>query len=238
MLFQIPEFIARETEIASWMFCIGISFVVGFEMLIKTKKRTDLDDEQKVGYYIWVYFILLSTLAHLMGVYARLYAPIFYDSQFGFILDRISIVMVNLSYLGVIYYTERSVKPWKIPFSTIFLLIAMIYGLFIPNVHANTPEVIVLAILITIGTAMVPLTYFYIAYKYSGMLRTRSLKIGISILILTLGILFQRQNIFDFVPDIILGFETLFNIYWAVVPCSMIIVGVIGIYVTYFYETN
>ncbi len=238
MLFQIPEFIARETEIASWMFCIGISLVICFEMLIKTKRRTDLDDEQKVGYYIWVYFIALTSLAHFLGAYARLYIPIFYDAQVGFILDRVSIVMVNFSYLGVIYYTERSAKPWKIPFSTIILLIAMIYGLFIPDIHANTPQVVILAILITIGTAMAPLTYFYIAYKYSGLLRTRSLKIGTSILILTFGILLQRQNIIDFVPDLILGFESLLNVYWAVVPSSMIIVGVIGIYITYFYESN
>jgi hypothetical protein len=128
------------------------------------------------------------------------------------------------------------VKPWKYPVASVFMIIAIIYGLFIEDVHANTPEVLILLVLMFIGSALPPLTYFYIGFKFGEPVRKKSLLIGIAITIITFGILVQRHNIIDFVPALVLGFENLIMINWTVVPTGLILAGVVIIYYTYFFR--
>ncbi len=239
MLFEIlfEDMILREAELVAWTINITLKVVIGVMIFANLYNTPKEEIDQRKMTILWALYLLLFAVGHSIGLWVRLYCPFDLPTETCWHFDKIAIIIDEIAVLLVIYDMERRLELYKYPVVSVVLIVGIILLIIDPTPKIMSPLTWSHFLIFIFTYAYIPLMYLYVALKFGGPFKKRSLVIFLAFTLMGIGTAFQRQNVVAVFPGLVEWFEVGLNIPWVYLCTFTANIGIVLFYYGYKMES-
>ncbi len=192
-------------DITLWMITIILAFVFAIYTLFKIYiKESEMRELQKTNAITWAIAFIFFGISNILNTIWRYSIA---DAGLAVIVENVSVFFLNFAVLIKIFHTEYMIHKYgfyKRYYSTIASLCLVIFTSIV------TPDMVreififqvIYLVLLLAGVSIFPGIFLFLAFKLSGRERLMAIRILGGLLLLSMGMLLQPQNIETYASDI------------------------------------